>query len=449
MAALFFKDRARLNTLCSEINMIAKIENKAMKSVTQLKNTHRILRATWVCGVFAIAISSTAGPVQSVGQMTFVGENTLVIADWRASAIHALQLPPAASIPSKPFNLMDVSTPIARALHTDSNKLRFEDMAFRPGAELAYITISVDRGDRIPRPALVSLNAEGKVAVVDLAKTPHVSAEIRSRPTADQRLWRDTPEASYTVTDMIFHEGKLYVAGLSGETFASTLRVYDFPFTGTATATSIEMYHAVHNQMETRAPIRKMTIVSLNGEPAMVAAYTCTPLVVIPLKDLKDGAHITGKTIAELGWGSAPVDMVTFDAGQGPMVLLINSHKSADLMTVSSIAEASVQPGLSTPIKWPSEPFLGLKSTPVPISGIAQFDNQNNGFFGALRRDESSGAMELVSIRKGAFLRLSDFINEYDFADYKYGSSDTWHGVHQMLRTDEGYPDLAKRAVVP
>jgi len=184
----------------------------------------------------------------------------------------------------------------------------------------------------------------------------------------------------------------------------------------------------------------------LNGEPSLVAAFTCTPLVTIALKDLKDGAHVTAKTIAELGWGSAPVDMVTFDAGQGPMVLLTNSHKSADLMPVSAIAEASARPGLNTPIKWPSEPLLGLKSTFIPMSGIAQLGNQNKEFLGALRRDEASGAMELVSMRKGAFLRLSDFVNEYDFSDFKYGPSDGFRGVHQMLRTDEGYPDLAKRA---
>jgi len=40
---------------------------------------------------------------------------------------------------------------------------------------------------------------------------------------------------------------------------------------------------------------------------------------------------VVGKTIAELGWGSASVDMVTFGAGQGPVMLLTNSHKSADL----------------------------------------------------------------------------------------------------------------------
>jgi hypothetical protein len=292
----------------------------------------------------------------------------------------------------------------------------------------------------------VSVDADGKVTVVNLIKTPRSSAEIKSRPSADERFWHDIPVAAYTVTDLVFYDGKLYVAGLSGESFASTLRVYDFPFTGAATATSIEMYHTTHNQLETRAPIRKMVIARLNGEPTLVAAYTCTPLVTIPLKELKDGAHVTGKTIAELGWGSSPVDMVTFEAGQGPMVLLVNSHKSADLMTVSAIADASAQPGLATPIKWPSEPLLGVRSTYIPISGVAALGNQDNDFFGALRRDTASGAMELVSLRKGAFLRVSDFVNEYDFPDFQFGPNDPWRSFLQTQRTDEGYPDLAKKA---
>jgi hypothetical protein len=203
------------------------------------------------------------------------------------------------------------------------------------------------------------------------------------------------------------------------------------------------MYHPVHNQLETRAPIRRMVIATLNGELSLVAAFTCSPLVTIPLKDLKDGAHIAAKTIAEFGWGSAPVGMVMFDGGQGPVVLLTHSHKSADLMSVADIATAATRPGLSTPIKWPSEPLLGLKSTYVPIAGIARISDQDKDFLVALRRNEASGAMELVSMRKGLFLRLSDFVNEYDFSDFKYEPADGWREVHRMLRTDEGYADLA------
>ena len=127
--------------------------------------------------------------------------------------------------------------------------------------------------------------------------------------------------------------------------------------------------------------------------------------------------------------------MVMFDGGQGPVVLLTHSHKSADLLSVADIAAAATRPGLSTPIKWPSEPLLGLKSTYVPIAGIARISDQDKDFLVALRRDEASGAMELVSMRKGLFLRLSDFVNEYDFADFKYAPADGWREVHRMRST--------------
>lgn len=404
-------------------------------------------RRTLHLAMLALSLYSAhaiGAPVQSAGKMTFVDANTVVVADWRGGQLHTLTLPPIAPGTPTPFNLKDVSGAIASALHTHPESLRFEDMAVRPGSELAYITLSVE-SDRVggrPRPVLVSVDAAGRVGRVELDRGKHESIAIGNLPAADKRFWRDIPAASFTVTDMKFHDGKLYVAGLSNASFASALRIFDFPFKGNATVSSIEMYHPVHNQLETRAPIRKMVITTLHGEPTLVAAFTCSPLVTIPLKDLKDGAHIAAKTIAEFGWGSAPAGMVMFDAGQGPMVLLTHSHKSADLMSVADIADAATKPGLSTPIKWPAEPTLGLKSTYVPMR-VAFLDNQDATFFAALRRNETSGAMELVSMRKGLFLRLSDFVNEYDFADYKYPANDQWSGVHRTLRTDEGYADLA------
>jgi hypothetical protein len=395
----------------------------------------------------AFAGLAVAGPVRSAGALTFVDANTLVVADGVGGEIHALALAPIEPVAPRPFNLKQLSAQVARALRTQPDRLRFEDMAFRPGAELAYISLSVDRGrSRAPAPALVGVDPTGKVSVVNLATTARSSAPIKDRPAADQSFWNDVPASTYTVTDLVFHDGRLYVAGLSNATFASTLRIYDFPFNGKATATSVEMYHAVHNQTETRAPIRKMVIANLNGEPSLIAAYTCTPLVTIPLKDLKDGAHIVGKTVAELGWGSAPVGLVSFDAGQGPMVMLTNSHKGADLMSVASIAAAAALPGLKEPIKWPTEPYLGVKAIPVPVAGIARMAVQDKDFLAALRRNEATGAMELVSMRSHSFLRLSDFVNEYDFADFRYGPSDPFRGLHGLLRNDEGYPDLAARA---
>lgn len=404
-----------------------------------------LMHVLLLCLASTAAHARAAPPIRSVGTMAFVDADTLVVADWRGAQLHALELPAAPAAPPAAFNLKNVSGAIATALHTRPDRLRFEGMAVRPGRELAYIALSVERrgGADIPAPALVSVDAAGKVGVVNLDTVRRSSVAIAQVPSADQRLWRDTPAAAFTVTDIAFHDRKLYVAGLSSASFASTLRVFDFPFQRTGAVASIEMYHPVHNQLETRAPIRKMVIATLDGEPTLVAAFTCSPLVTIPLKDLKDGAHVAAKTVAEFGWGSAPVGMVMFDAGQGPMVLLTHSHKSADLIAVSDIAEAATRPGLGTPIKWPAEPLLGVKSIYVPIAAVARLDNQDATFLAALRRDEASGAMQLVSMRKGLFLRLSDFVNEYDFADFSYGPGDGWRDVHRMLRADEGYADLA------
>ena len=51
--------------------------------------------------------------------------------------------------------------------------------------------------------------------------------------------------------------------------------------------------------------------------------------------------------------------------------------------------------------------------------------------------------MELVSFRKGAFFRLSDFISEYNFPDYAYADDQMSTGVRMfqnMLKVDEGFP---------
>jgi len=60
----------------------------------------------------------------------------------------------------------------------------------------------------------------------------------------------------------------------------------------------IEMFHAAQGQNETRAPIRAMTVMDINGVSTVVAAYMCTTLITVPVADLQDGANITGRTIA-------------------------------------------------------------------------------------------------------------------------------------------------------
>ncbi len=390
----------------------------------------------------ALAFTAQARePILSATKLTFGDATTLFVADWRGARIHALTLPPPGGAPGKPFNLKDVQAPIAKALHVETSRLRFEDMAAQPGAERVFVSLSILNGPHAPRPALVAVDADGKVAVLDLRTVSATSTRIEDEPSPDVKFWRDIPAQSVTVTDMTVYDRKLYVAGLSNRTFASTLRVYDLPLRGRAQVTTMEMYHPVHDEIETRAPIRSMRVVPIGGVPTLVAAFTCTPLVAIPLSDLKDGAHIVAKTIGELGWGSEPIDMVSFSSGGSEFVLIANSSRAADLIPLGEIAEGIKKPGLTTPIKWPTEPLAGVKAIMAPLSAVTQLDNFNNELLVALRRDDASGAMQLVTIPKGAYLRVSDFINEYDFPGFEYRPTDQFRQAHKYFYKIEGFPE--------
>jgi hypothetical protein len=389
----------------------------------------------------ALATQAHAAELQSAARLTFGDAGTLFIADWKAARIYAIRVPALTGAEIAPFNLADVQKPIAAALKVAASSIRFEDLAVQPGGGIAYVALTVAGAK--PRGAVVSIDSHGTVRRVPTANLKTWAA-IGDAPSKDATFWRTLPAQALTVTDMKFHDQKLYVAGLSSRGFASTLRVFDYPFKQRASAATVEMYHPVHDEVETRAPIRAMAIVTAGGVPSMVAAYTCTPLVIIPLADIRDGAHIVGKTIGEMGWGSAPVGMVNYKMGDVDYVLLANSSRSADLMAVTDIAAAAAQPGIGTPIEWPAKPYSGVSATMTPLAAVMRIDNLNDKLLLALRRDAASGDMQLVSIPKGVYLRLSDFVNEYDFKDYVYPAADKFREFHKYGRSIEGYPELAR-----
>ena len=113
-------------------------------------------------------------------------------------------------------------------------------------------------------------------------------------------------------------------------------------------------------------------------------------------------------------------------------------------MPVSAIADSLKQPGLREPIKWPTEPQAGTRATMVPMSAVTQLDNLNKDLLLAMRRHDASGAMQMVSIPKGAYLRVSDFVNEYDFPGFVYQPNDGFREYHKVFHRLEGYPELAQ-----
>src|SRR6187551_1812072 len=125
----------------------------------------------------------------------------------------------------------------------------------------------------------------------------------RRHAAANDPAARQNPRTT-TITDMEFINGNLLVTGMSNEEWNSALRSIPYPFSAAGKGTQLQIWHASHGRFETQAPVRTFVPYTLNGQSYVLAAYTCTPLVKIPMSDLKPGAQVKGVTIADLGAGN-------------------------------------------------------------------------------------------------------------------------------------------------
>ena len=139
------------------------------------------------------------------------------------------------------------------------------------------------------------------------------AAERTERDAAAAAAHRRAPSRSPT-----WHSptARLYVAGLSNEEFSSKLRSVPYPFAAVDNGTSVEIFHGSHGQLETRSPVYAFVPYQIERTPYLIAGYLCTPLVKFPVASLKPGSKVRGTTIAELGAGNRPIDMILYKQGR-------------------------------------------------------------------------------------------------------------------------------------
>jgi hypothetical protein len=398
------------------------------------------------CSLGSAAANASAADIASISRLAVGPENVLFVADWKRASVHAITLPKAAQKPpGTAFNILDLEPLLSKQV--GGARITVEDMVARPGTAEVYIAVSYGAAKT---PALIVVTSDRKARRIDLKAAKSTSITLRKAPTTDYEFWRETPERSFTVTDMKWHDGELFIAGLSNQEFASTLRRAKYPFDSQQSITSVEIFHTGHNLIETRAPIRAMSFATWGGKPYLVAAYTCTPIVTIPLEDLEDGAHIRGKTIAELGYGNTPADMISYTkVEQGrteEFLMLINFQLGASVIPVSQVAAASGRPGLDTLV--PFGQIAGLDVTPAPLAGALRLDNLDEKSFIVVRRRLETDALQLVTVSKELSFRFTDFVSEYAFPEFRFkGDSFQLMNIkprQDMLLTHEGFADQIK-----
>src|SRR5262244_3821235 len=405
----------------------------------------RLLLLAIACCLGA-ASNASAADIKSISRLAAGPENVLFVADWKSARVHAITLPRAAQKPAgTAFNVLDLEHLLSSQV--GGAKVTVEDMVVRPGTAEVYIAVSYGAAKT---PALIVVSSDRRARRVNLKAAKSTSIALRDAPTTQYEFWKETPERSFTVTDMKWRDGELFIAGLSNQEFASTLRRVKYPFDSQQSITSIEIYHTGHNLVETRAPIRAMSFATWGGKTYLVAAYTCTPVVTIPLEDLKDGAHIRGKTVGELGYGNTPADMISFSkTAEGKtedFLLLVNFERGAYVIPVSEVEAASSRPGMDKIV--PYGQIAGMDVTSAPLAGVMRVDNLDAKSFIVVRRQLEKDALQLVTVGKGLSFRLSDHLSEYAFPQFSFKADEFQLKYAKpfidMLLKHEGFADNIK-----
>lgn len=304
-------------------------------------STHKInavltLVAVVTCGgTRSLAADLTTGmqkgkpALKSAGPATFAPQGILLIGDTQGAAIFAIATGDTSGGSSKHgANIEKIDEKIAALLGVATDEILINDLAVNPETGNAFLTVSRGRGPDAT-PVIVRVDGSGKLVELPLDNVLYSQAAI---PNAPQDKGRQD-----VTTDLQFTDGKVLVAGLSNEEFASQLRMIPFPFAAIDKGTSIEIYHGSHGRFETKAPVRTFAVFEIAGEPTVLAAYTCTPLVKFPVAELKPGSKVKGTTVAELGNRNRPLDMVVYNKDGKDWLLMSNSARGLIKVDLASV----------------------------------------------------------------------------------------------------------------
>jgi hypothetical protein len=301
----------------------------------------------------AVDSSRAAAKLQPAGALTFSPDGVLFVGDNISGAVFAYSMSEGA-VPTKAatLDIEGIDDRIATLLKTPKSSVHINGMAVHPISHDVYLSVSFGASS----PALVKVSPTGVLSHLDLAHAKPTSWVISDAPTPDEHF-RDragdlplptaardhlkamTPMRSMTIVDMKFHNGELFIAGISNEEFSSTLRRVSYPFDGRSSSTAIRICHVAHERYETQAPIRAMGFATIDGQDTLISAYTCSPIVLIPTADLKDGAKVTGRTVGDMGNGQ-PLSLVSVSFHGEPSLFVTNAGHGPRMIPISGLQKA-------------------------------------------------------------------------------------------------------------
>jgi hypothetical protein len=330
----------------------------------------RSLLALALLALASAALASAAGlpkgtpDIKSAGPLAFGPDGILFVGDTAGAALFAIDTGDRGPAAKGTVKVEAVNRKIADALGTKPEEILINDMAVNPVSGRIYLSVVRGRGPSAA-PVILKINAAGAVEPVPMEDVAFAKFPLPDPPGSDQ----PRNQRAEAITDLAFIDGRVFVAGLSNEEFSSRLLAVPYPFGDPAKGTSIEIYHGAHGKLETKSPVRTFAPYTIAGEPYLMAAYTCTPLVKLPVAALKPGSHLKGTTVAELGNRNKPLDMVIYQKDGKDYILLANSSRGVMKINAEGVDTA---PSISSPVREErkGQPYETIKD----LKGVVQLD---------------------------------------------------------------------------
>jgi len=308
----------------------------------------------------------TAPSLSSIGPLAFGPDGMLYAADPQAASIFALDLGAQASGGAAgTANVAGLDQKLAAMLGTAAGEIQITDLAVHPKTHNSFVSVMRGQG-AAAKPALFRVDGAGKI---DLVAAESLKGTSVTLPNPASGAANGRNNRSQSITKLAFSNGRVWVAGLSNEEFASKLWSVGYPFSKADAGTSVEIYHGNHQQLETRSPVYAFVPYSIDNQPYIIGAYLCTPLVKFPVSSLTPGAKFRGTTIAELGAGNRPIDMILYQKNGKEFLLMSNTSRG-----VMKIPTADF--GSATPITAPVTSETGgvAYEKIASMTGIQQLD---------------------------------------------------------------------------
>ena len=168
-----------------------------------------------------VSASLKKGTVQlkSAGALAFGPDNVLFVGDSAGATIYAVGTGDTATGDrAAALNVEKINSKMADMLGTTAEKITVGDMKVNPSTGNVYMSVSRGQNAGV---AILRVDKAGKITEMPLTDVPFASVLL---PNASEK------QRAQSITNMAFVDGRLYVAGLSNEEFASTLRSIAFRF---------------------------------------------------------------------------------------------------------------------------------------------------------------------------------------------------------------------------